>query len=182
MLKKLWNKRELSIYINDNECQIITNKLITFSSKAINDSQVIYKETFLKDLKQHHLEYPYLYSLIPVTLTIYLNSKITEKEIIYYNYLFAELNIAKLKVQSILDLLDLSKNYLVYNKDTKYLISNQNIITLPNNLHLNTLKELISTPLFIFGNNKITEQIPNFYIINNGENFIANKIKNIAKS
>ena len=44
---------KLIIYINDNEIQIIKDKIITFTSSSINDSNIKEENLFLKEFKKY---------------------------------------------------------------------------------------------------------------------------------
>ena len=43
---------KLIIYINDNEIQIIKDKIITFTSPSINNSNIIQETIFIKNFKK----------------------------------------------------------------------------------------------------------------------------------
>ena len=113
---------KLIIYINDNEIQIIKDKIITFTSPSINNSNIIEETIFLKDFKKFLKDHKLISSIIYYPINIYLNNQVLPKDIVYYNYLFDKLNLTLNKVLSINDLLDKDKKYLLYNNNSLYYI------------------------------------------------------------
>ena len=101
---------KLIIYINDNEIQIIKDKIITFTSPSINNSNIIEETIFIKDFKKFLKDHKLISSIIYYPINIYLNYQVLPKDIVYYNYLFDKLNLTLNKVLCINDLLDKDNN------------------------------------------------------------------------
>ena len=83
---------KLIIYINDNEIQIIKDKIITFTSSSISDSNIKEENLFLKEFKKFLKDNKLISSIIYYPINIYLNYQVLPKDIVYYNYLFDKLN------------------------------------------------------------------------------------------
>ena len=115
---------KLIIYINDNEIQIIKDKIITFTSSSISDSNIKEENLFLKEFKKFLKDNKLISSIIYYPINIYLNYQVLPKDIVYYNYLFDKLNLTLNKVLCINDLLDEDNKYLLYNNNSLYYIDN----------------------------------------------------------
>ena len=89
---------KLIIYINDNEIQIIKDKIITFTSSSISDSNIKEENLFLKEFKKFLKDNKLISSIIYYPINIYLNYQVLPKDIVYYNYLFDKLNLTLNKV------------------------------------------------------------------------------------
>lgn len=141
---------KLILYLNDNEIQIIKNKLLTFTSPSINNSNIQEETLFLKDFKKFLKEHKLISSICYTPIDIYLNYKVYPKDTVYYNYLFDKLGLTLNKVISIYDLLSPDKKYLIYNNNSTYLIDNFNTYLI-NPTHLDYYLSGIPK-LFVFGN------------------------------
>ena len=165
---------KLILYLNDNEIQIIKNKLITFTSPSINDSNIEDENLFLKDFKQYLKDHKLITSIVYTPIDLYLNYKVYPKDIVYYNYLFDKLGLTLNKVIPIYVLLSPDKKYLIYNKNSTYLIDNSNTYT----INLPSLDYYLSSipKLFVFGNKEFPYR--NKHIIySNYSTYIVDLIK-----
>ena len=102
---------KLIIYINDNEIQIIKDKIITFTSSSISDSNIKEENLFLKEFKKFLKDNKLISSIIYYPINIYLNYQVLPKDIVYYNYLFDKLN--------------LTLNYYINNIPKLYIFGNK---------------------------------------------------------
>ena len=79
---------KLIIYINDNEIQIIKDKIITFTSSSISDSNIKEENLFLKEFKKFLKDNKLISSIIYYPINIYLNYKIFLHMTLYNFLLF----------------------------------------------------------------------------------------------
>ncbi len=170
---------KLILYLNDNEVQIIKNKLLVFTSPSINNSNIEVENLFLKDFKIFLKEHKLISSIVYTPIDIYLNYKVYPKDIIFYNYLFDKLGLTLNKVISIYELLSPDKKYLIYNKNSTYLIDNFKTYE----LNLSCLNFYLSSTqkLFVFGNKEFPYH--NKHIIySNYSTYIVDLIKTSQNS
>ena len=171
---------KISIYFNDNTYQIITNKIYSFLSNYVKDSDIQDKHSFLKEFKEYNKQEKFMSNIVPYNLDIYLNFPITEKDTFYYSDIFEELNFNKINLIYIRNLLD-NKAYLISNYNTMYLLYKNNTIKIYKYL----LKEFINKynlkKIYAFGNflNNIDDN--RIYIYSNHKNYIAKKVLDINK-
>lgn len=165
---------KLILYLNDNEIQIIKNKLLTFTTPSINNSNIEDENIFLKDFKKFLKVHKLISSICYTPIDLYLNYKVYPKDIVYYNYLFDKLGLTLNKVIPIYVLLSPDKTYLIYNKNSTYLIDNLNTYTI-NKPYLDYY--LSSIPkLFVFGNKEFSYH--NKHIIySNSSTYVVDLIK-----
>lgn len=171
---------KISIYFNDNTYQVITNKISSFTSNYVLDSNIQDKNNFLKEFKENNKQNKFMSTIVPYNLDIYLNFPITEKDKFYYLDIFEELNFNKIKLKYITELLD-SKTYLISNYNSLYIIYKNNTIKIYKYL----LKEFINKKhfkkLYLFGNDINNLDYSKIYIFSNYKNYIAKKVLDINK-
>ena len=150
---------KISIYFNDNTYQIITNKIYSFLSNYVKDSDIQDKHSFLKEFKEYNKQEKFMSNIVPYNLDIYLNFPITEKDTFYYSDIFEELNFNKIN--------------LISNYNTMYLLYKNNTIKIYKYL----LKEFINKynlkKIYAFGNflNNIDDN--RIYIIDQPEDDVS---------
>ena len=171
---------KISIYFNDNTYQIITNKIYSFLSNYIKDSDIQDKHSFLKEFKEYNKQEKFMSNIVPYNLDIYLNFPITEKDNFYYLDIFEELNFNKIKLKYITELLD-SKTYLLSNYNSLYIIYKNNTIKIYKYLLREFINKKYFKKLYLFGNNINNLDYSKIYIFSNYKNYIAKKVLDINK-
>ena len=142
--------KQLNIYLNDNDL-VILDKLANYPLKSIQNSMIISKEQFLDEIKKINKKYKIFSNYIPYKLNIYLNKKVLEEDILYYTSIFEEFLFTKINVISILNVLE-SKNYLISNQNSNYLIYKNKIYSIDFTLS-KILIDSLDLQVIIMGNN-----------------------------
>ena len=171
---------KISIYFNDNTYQVITNKISSFTSNYVLDSNIQDKNNFLKEFKENNKQNKFMSTIVPYNLDIYLNFPITEKDNFYYLDIFEELNFNKIKLKYITELLD-SKTYLISNYNSLYIIYKNNTIKIYKYLLREFINKKYFKKLYLFGNNINNLDYSKIYIFSNYKNYIAKKVLDINK-
>ena len=142
--------KQLNIYLNDNDL-VILDKLANYPLKSIQNSMIISKEQFLDEIKKINKKYKIFSNYIPYKLNIYLNKKVLEEDILYYTSIFEEFLFTKINVISIINVLE-SKNYLISNQNSNYLIYKNKIYSIDFTLS-KILIDSLDLQVIIMGNN-----------------------------
>ena len=164
--------KQLNIYLNDNDL-VILDKLANYPLKSIQNSMIISKEQFLDEIKKINKKYKIFSNYIPYKLNIYLNKKVLEEDILYYTSIFEEFLFTKINVISILNVLD-SKNYLISNQNSNYLIYKNKIYSIDFTLS-KILIDSLDLQVIIMGNNLIIS-LSNSYIVVNYYSYLKDII------
>ncbi|CCZ89459.1 unknown [Coprobacillus sp. CAG:605] len=167
--------KQLNIYLNDNDL-VILDKLTNYPLKSIQNSMIISKEQFLDEIKKINKKYKIFSNYIPYKLNIYLNKKVLEEDILYYTSIFEEFLFTKINVISILDVLE-SKNYLISNQNSNYLIYNNKIYSIDFTLS-KILIDSLDLQVIIMGNN-LSISLSNSYIVVNYYSYLKDIILSI---
>ena len=167
--------KQLNIYLNDNDL-VILDKLTNYPLKSIHNSMIISKEQFLDEIKKINKKYKIFSNYIPYKLNIYLNKKVLEEDILYYTSIFEEFLFTKINVISILDVLE-SKNYLISNQNSNYLIYNNKIYSIDFTLS-KILIDSLDLQVIIMGNN-LSISLSNSYIVVNYYSYLKDIILSI---
>lgn len=167
--------KQLNIYLNDNDL-VILDKLTNYPLKSIQNSMIISKEQFLDEIKKINKKYKIFSNYIPYKLNIYLNKKVLEEDILYYTSIFEEFLFTKINVISILDVLE-SKNYLISNQNSNYLIYNNKIYSIDFTLS-KILIDSLDLQMIIMGNN-LSISLSNSYIVVNYYSYLKDIILSI---
>ena len=167
--------KQLNIYLNDNDL-VILDKLTNYPLKSIQNSMIISKEQFLDEIKKINKKYKIFSNYIPYKLNIYLNKKVLEEDILYYTSIFEEFLFTKINVISILDVLE-SKNYLISNQNSNYLIYNNKIYSIDFTLS-KILIDSLDLQVIIIGNN-LSISLSNSYIVVNYYSYLKDIILSI---
>ena len=167
--------KQLNIYLNDNDL-VILDKLTNYPLKSIQNSMIISKEQFLDEIKKINKKYKIFSNYIPYKLNIYLNKKVLEEDILYYTSIFEEFLFTKINVISILDVLE-SKNYLISNQNSNYLIYNNKIYSIDFTLY-KILIDSLDLQVIIMGNN-LSISLSNSYIVVNYYSYLKDIILSI---
>ena len=167
--------KQLNIYLNDNDL-VILDKLTNYPLKSIQNSMIISKEQFLDEIKKINKKYKIFSNYIPYKLNIYLNKKVLEEDILYYTSIFEEFLFTKINVISILDVLE-SKNYLISNQNSNYLIYKNKIYSIDFTLSKILINSL-DLQVIIMGNN-LSISLSNSYIVVNYYSYLKDIILSI---
>lgn len=167
--------KQLNIYLNDNDL-VILDKLTNYPLKSIQNSMIISKEQFLDEIKKINKKYKIFSNYIPYKLNIYLNKKVLEEDILYYTSIFEEFLFTKINVISILDVLE-SKNYLISNQNSNYLIYKNKIYSIDFTLS-KILIDSLDLQVIIMGNN-LSISLSNSYIVVNYYSYLKDIILSI---
>ena len=164
--------KQLNIYLNDNDL-VILDKLANYPLKSIKNSMIISKEQFLDEIKKINKKYKIFSNYIPYKLNIYLNKKVLEEDILYYTSIFEEFLFTKINVISILNVLE-SKNYLISNQNSNYLIYKNKIYSIDFTLS-KILIDSLDLQVIIMGNN-LSISLSNSYIVVNYYSYLKDII------
>ena len=164
--------KQLNIYLNDNDL-VILDKLANYPLKFIQNSMIISKEQFLDEIKKINKKYKIFSNYIPYKLNIYLNKKVLEEDILYYTSIFEEFLFTKINVISILNVLE-SKNYLISNQNSNYLIYKNKIYSIDFTLS-KILIDSLDLQVIIMGNN-LSISLSNSYIVANYYSYLKDII------
>lgn len=164
--------KQLNIYLNDNDL-VILDKLANYPLKSIQNSMIISKEQFLDEIKKINKKYKIFSNYIPYKLNIYLNKKVLEEDILYYTSIFEEFLFTKINVISILNVLE-SKNYLISNQNSNYLIYKNKIYSIDFTLS-KILIDSLDLQVIIMGNN-LSISLSNSYIVVNYYSYLKDII------
>lgn len=164
--------KQLNIYLNDNDL-VILDKLANYPLKSIQNSMIISKEQFLDEIKKINKKDKIFSNYIPYKLNIYLNKKVLEEDILYYTSIFEEFLFTKINVISILNVLE-SKNYLISNQNSNYLIYKNKIYSIDFTLS-KILIDSLDLQVIIMGNN-LSISLSNSYIVANYYSYLKDII------
>ena len=164
--------KQLNIYLNDNDL-VILDKLANYPLKSIQNSMIISKEQFLDEIKKINKKYKIFSNYIPYKLNIYINKKVLEEDILYYTSIFEEFLFTKINVISILNVLE-SKNYLISNQNSNYLIYKNKIYSIDFTLS-KILIDSLDLQVIIMGNN-LSISLSNSYIVVNYYSYLKDII------
>ena len=164
--------KQLNIYLNDNDL-VILDKLANYPLKSIQNSMIISKEQFLDEIKKINKKYKIFANYIPYKLNIYLNKKVLEEDILYYTSIFEEFLFTKINVISIINVLE-SKNYLISNQNSNYLIYKNKIYSIDFTLS-KILIDSLDLQVIIMGNN-LSISLSNSYIVVNYYSYLKDII------
>ena len=164
--------KQLNIYLNDNDL-VILDKLANYPLKSIQNSMIISKEQFLDEIKKINKKDKIFSNYIPYTLNIYLNKKVLEEDILYYTSIFEEFLFTKINVISIINVLE-SKNYLISNQNSNYLIYKNKIYSIDFTLS-KILIDSLDLQVIIMGNN-LSISLSNSYIVVNYYSYLKDII------
>ena len=164
--------KQLNIYLNDNDL-VILDKLANYPLKSIQNSMIISKEQFLDEIKKINKKYKIFSNYFPYKLNIYLNKKVLEEDILYYTSIFEEFLFTKINVISILNVLE-SKNYLISNQNSNYLIYKNKIYSIDFTLS-KILIDSLDLQVIIMGNN-LSISLSNSYIVVNYYSYLKDII------
>lgn len=164
--------KQLNIYLNDNDL-VILDKLANYPLKSIQNSMIISKEQFLDEIKKINKKDKIFSNYIPYKLNIYLNKKVLEEDILYYTSIFEEFLFTKINVISILNVLE-SKNYLISNQNSNYLIYKNKIYSIDFTLS-KILIDSLDLQVIIMGNN-LSISLSNSYIVVNYYSYLKDII------
>ena len=164
--------KKLNIYLNDNDL-VLLDKLANYPLKSIQNSMIISKEQFLDEIKKINKKYKIFSNYIPYKLNIYLNKKVLEEDILYYTSIFEEFLFTKINVISILNVLE-SKNYLISNQNSNYLIYKNKIYSIDFTLS-KILIDSLDLQVIIMGNN-LSISLSNSYIVVNYYSYLKDII------
>ena len=164
--------KQLNIYLNDNDL-VILDKLANYPLKSIQNSMIISKEQFLDEIKKINKKHKIFSNYIPYKLNIYLNKKVLEEDILYYTSIFEEFLFTKINVISILNVLE-SKNYLISNQNSNYLIYKNKIYSIDFTLS-KILIDSLDLQVIIMGNN-LSISLSNSYIVVNYYSYLKDII------
>lgn len=164
--------KQLNIYLNDNDL-VILDKLANYPLKSIQNSMIISKEQFLDEIKKINKKYKIFSNYIPYKLNIYLNKKVLEEDILYYTSIFEEFLFTKINVISIINVLE-SKNYLISNQNSNYLIYKNKIYSIDFTLS-KILIDSLDLQVIIMGNN-LSISLSNSYIVANYYSYLKDII------
>ena len=164
--------KQLNIYLNDNDL-VILDKLANYPLKSIQNSMIISKEQFLDEIKKINKKDKIFSNYIPYKLNIYLNKKVLEEDILYYTSIFEEFLFTKINVISIINVLE-SKNYLISNQNSNYLIYKNKIYSIDFTLS-KILRDSLDLQVIIMGNN-LSISLSNSYIVVNYYSYLKDII------
>lgn len=164
--------KQLNIYLNDNDL-VILDKLANYPLKSIQNSMIISKEQFLDEIKKINKKCKIFSNYIPYKLNIYLNKKVLEEDILYYTSIFEEFLFTKINVISIINVLE-SKNYLISNQNSNYLIYKNKIYSIDFTLS-KILIDSLDLQVIIMGNN-LSISLSNSYIVVNYYSYLKDII------
>ena len=164
--------KQLNIYLNDNDL-VILDKLANYPLKSNQNIMIISKEQYLDEIKKINKKYKIFSSYIPYKLNIYLNKKVLEEDILYYTSIFEEFLFTKINVISILNVLE-SKNYLISNQNSNYLIYKNKIYSIDFTLS-KILIDSLDLQVIIMGNN-LSISLSNSYIVANYYSYLKDII------
>ena len=116
----------IKCYFNSNYVDIKQeNDIIHIISNSIEDGDIIDKKQFIKDIKLKKI----FSNIFSNNIDIYLNHLIQEKDIIYYNSVFEELNCSKINIFDTSSklksptLINATSNYILYFNNKYYVIT-----------------------------------------------------------
>ena len=164
--------KQLNIYLNDNDL-VILDKLANYPLKSIQNSMIISKEQFLDEIKKINKTYKIFSNYIPYKLNIYLNKIVLEEDVLYYTSIFEEFLFTKINVISIINVLE-SKNYLISNQNSNYLIYKNKIYSIDFTLS-KILIDSLDLQVIIMGNN-LSISLSNSYIVVNYYSYLKDII------